>query len=172
MSGRKVHHTKLSYQTKSHTKVIPLDVVAAIREELNQMKRANLIKKSTSMYASPVVCVPKTDWSLQVCIEFWMNNQAIINDAYLMHQMEEQLEAMVGLTIFTTLNLTKWYHQLILYPGSKHITAFDTLDDLYQWKVLPQGMKMAGAVFQRVMDHIIRDLQPKCVSVYINDITV
>ena len=136
------------------------------------MKKANLIEESISPYASPVVCVPKADGSLRVCINFRMVNRDIINDAYPMHRMEEQLEAMAGSTVFTTLDLTKGYHQLILHPDSKHITAFATPDGLYQWKVLPQGMKTAGAVFQRVMDHIMGDLQPRCVSVYIDDITV
>ena len=87
-------------------------------------------------------------------------------------RIDKQLEAMAGCVVFTTLDLTKGYHQLILHPKSKPITAFSTPDGLFQWKVLPQGMKTAGAVFQRVMDHILGDLQPRCVSVYINDITV
>lgn len=33
-------------------------------------------------------------------------------------------------------------------------------------------MKTAGAVFQRVMDQILQGLQPCCVAVYIDDITV
>ena len=101
-----------------------------------------------------------------------MVNQDIVNDAYPMHRIEEQLEAMAGAKVFTTLDLTKGYHQLVLHPASKPITAFSTPEGLYQWKVLPLGMKTAGAVFQRVMDQIMGDLQPRCVSVYIDDITV
>lgn len=89
-----------------------------------------------------------------------------------MHQIDEQLEVMAGCGVFTTLDLTKGYHQLVLHLKSKPITAFSTPKGLFQWKVLPQGMKTAGAVFQRVMDHILGDLQPWCVSVYIDDIKV
>ena len=43
---------------------------------------------------------------------------------------------------------------------------------LYQWKVLPMGMKTSGAFFQRLMDSVLGDLQPKIAVVYIDDITI
>ena len=33
-------------------------------------------------------------------------------------------------------------------------------------------MKTSGAVFQRIMDDMLGDLQPKCAVTYINDITI
>ena len=50
--------------------------------------------------------------------------------------------------------------------------AFTTPMRLYQWKVLPMGMKTSGAVFQQLMDSVLGDLQPKIVVVYINDIII
>ena len=43
---------------------------------------------------------------------------------------------------------------------------------LYQWKVLPMGIKTSGAVFQRLMDSVLGDLQPKIAVVYIDNITI
>ena len=59
-----------------------------------------------------------------------------------------------------------------LHPESKEITAFTTPIGLFQWQVLPMGMKTLGAVFQRLMDQILGPLQPQCAVVYIDDITV
>lgn len=56
--------------------------------------------------------------------------------------------------------------------GSKEVTAFSTPDGLYQWKVLPLGMKTSGAVFQRLMHNVFRGLQPNIVVVYIDNVTV
>ena len=58
------------------------------------MKQADLIEESNSPYSSPVVCVHKPNGSLRVCINFRMVNLDIVNDAYPMHQIDEQLEAM------------------------------------------------------------------------------
>lgn len=79
---------------------------------------------------------------------------------------------MPGATVFNTLVLTKGYHQLVLHPKSKPITVFFSPKELFRWKVLPLGMKTAGAVFQRIMDKVVRYKQPHCVLVYIDDITV
>lgn len=71
-----------------------------------------------------MVCVLKPDGQPRLFINFRMVNRDIVNGAYLMHRIDEQLEAMAGSTVFTALDLTKGYHQLVLHPESKHITAF------------------------------------------------
>ena len=89
-----------------------------------------------------------------------------------MHWVEDQLEEMSGAVVFTTLDLTKGYHQMKSAEASKEITAFTSPQGLYQWKVLPMGMKTSGAVFQRLMDQMLGKLQPKCAVVHIDDITI
>lgn len=146
--------------------------IAAIREEVKKMLRADLIEESHSPYSAPMVCVPKPDGNIRVCIDFRMVNNDVVNDAYPMHRIEDQLDAMTGCQYFTTLDLTKGYHQLMISKESREVTAFSTPDGLFQWKVLPLGMKTSGAVFQRVMDQVFDGLQPKIVVVYIDDVTV
>lgn len=43
-----------------------------------------------------------------------------------MHRIDEQLKAMAGASVFSTLDLTKGYHQLVLHPESKLITVFSS----------------------------------------------
>ena len=61
--------------------------------------------------------------------------------------------------VFTTLDLTKGYHQMKLAETSKEITAFTSPQGLYQWKVLSMGIKTSGAVFQLLMDQMLGNLQ-------------
>ena len=68
-----------------------------------------------------------------------------------MHWVKDQLEAMFGALVFSTLDLTKGYHQMKLANESKEITDFTSPKGLFQWKVLTMGMKTSGAVFQRLM---------------------
>ena len=147
-------------------------MVQAINEELAKLEAAGFVEPSISPFASPTVCVQKKDKSLRVCIDFRMVNKDIINDAYPLHRIDDQLEAMAGARFFTTMDLTKGYHQMQLDPASKEFTAFTTPKGLYQWTVLPMGMKTSGAVFQRLMDNILGELQPKCAVVYIDDVTI
>ena len=73
---------------------------------------------------------------------------------YPFHWIKDQLQAMAGAKWFTTLDLTKGYHQMKLAEESKEITTFSMPRGLFKWKVLPMGMKTLGAVFQRLVDSI------------------
>ena len=64
-----------------------------------------------------------------------------------MHWVKDQLEAMSGALVFSTLDLTKGYHQMKLADESKEITAFTSPKGLFQWKVKLMVMKTSGAVF-------------------------
>ena len=79
---------------------------------------------------------------------------------------------MSGAVVFSTLDLNKGYHHMKLAEASKEITAFTSPQGLYQWKVLPMGMKTSGTVFQRLMDQLLGNLQPRCAVVYIDDIAI
>jgi hypothetical protein len=144
----------------------------AISKELEKMKEANFIEPSISPFAAPMVCVRKGDGSLRVTIDFFMINKNTIANAYPLHRIDDQIDTMRGSAWFTTLDLTKGYHQMNLDTSSWEYTAFTTPLGLYQWKVLPMGMKTSGAVFQRLMDSVLGDLQPKIAVVYIDDITI
>ena len=61
-----------------------------------------------------------------------MINKVIINDAYLMHHVDEQLESMINSKLFTMLDLTKGYHQMKLHKYSKETTAFSISKGLFQ----------------------------------------
>ena len=87
-------------------------------------------------------------------------------------ELKTKFEAMSGSLVFSMLDLTKGYHQMKLAEVSREITAFTTPGGLFQWKVLPMGMRTSGAVFQRLMDAMLGELQPRCAVVYINDITI
>ena len=111
------------------------------------MQLADLIKTSDSPYFALDVVVPKPHGALRVCIDSWRVNLDIVNYAYPMHWIEDQLNAMGGAKVFTTLDLTKVYHLLLLHPDSKPVTAFSAPYGLFKWKVLPLGMKTSGEVF-------------------------
>ena len=134
--------------------------------------KKRILEPSISPYSALTVCVKKPDGTLRVTIDFRMVNKKVINNAYPMHRVEDQLEAMSRSLVFSTLDLTKGYHQMKLAEGSREITAFTTPRGLFQWKVLPMRMKTSGAVFQRLMDAMLGELQPRCAVVYIDDINI
>ena len=82
------------------------------------MKEVDFIEPSISPFAAPMVCVQKGDGSLRVTIDFRMINKNIINDAYQLHRIDDQIDSMCGAACLTTLGLTKGYHQMSPDIGS------------------------------------------------------
>ncbi|GES80903.1 RNA-directed DNA polymerase homolog [Rhizophagus clarus] len=54
----------------------------------------------------------------------------------------------------------------------KEKTAFIYSQGLFEYNVMPFGLKTAPATFQRVMDEILKDYIGKFVTVYLDDIMI
>lgn len=78
-----------------------------------------------------MIIMLKPDGALYVCINFRQVNIFIINEAYSINQIIEQLENMAGSAVFKIMDLTKGYHQLLLHPDLNPVTVFLTPDGLY-----------------------------------------
>ena len=96
-------------------------VKQTIETELEKLERADFIKPLISPYLAPTVCIRKPNGSLRVTIDFRMVNKNVVNDAYPMHRVKDQLEAMRGASVFSTLDLTKGYHQMKLAENQKRL---------------------------------------------------
>ena len=82
------------------------------------------IQKSTSPWASSVVLVQKKDGSLRFCIDLRKLNNRMIKDVQSLPRIEDSLDCLDGVTIFTSLDLQSGYWQVELTEASWPLTAF------------------------------------------------
>nr|AHM92963.1 polyprotein [Banana streak CA virus] len=73
--------------------------------------------------------------------------------------------------IYSKFDLKSGFHQVAMDPESIPWTAFWAIDGLYEWLVMPFGLKNAPAIFQRKMDNCFRGTE-KFIAVYIDDILI
>ncbi|ADN88182.1 polyprotein [Pineapple bacilliform CO virus] len=73
--------------------------------------------------------------------------------------------------IYSKFDPKSGFHQVAMHPDSVPWTAFWAINGLYEWLVMPFGLKNAPAVFQRKMDHCFRGTED-FIAVYIDDILV
>jgi hypothetical protein len=114
--------------------------------------------------------VQKKDGEIRFCVDFRRLNANVVGDAYPMPFIPDFVDALGNAKVFSTLDLAKGYWQLPLPEKSKQLTAFSTVDGLYEFNVLPFGLCTASASFQRTMNHILGHLP--YVRVYMDHIIV
>ena len=62
------------------------------------------------------------------------------------------------------------YNQIPMHRPDEDKTTFITPGGIYCYKVMPFGLKNAGATYQRLMNKIFSELIGKTVEVYVDDI--
>ena len=129
------------------------------------------IEPSLASWSSPQMVVPKKvphDW--RTVIDYRYTNTQIQFDAYPLPRITEILQRQGKYKIWTVLDMKDGFHQIPLHPDSRDYTTMSTPLGLFRWTVLPMGMKNAPAIFQRVMDYILRDI-PNA-DPYIDDVII
>ena len=108
------------------------------------MLELGVIEKSVSPYS--------------FCIDFRKLNKVIELDAEPMPNMEEVINRMSGNKFFTRMDCSKGYWQVCLSDNCKHLTAFETLQGLFQFKTMPFGFVNSGATFCRLMRQVLANV--------------
>jgi hypothetical protein len=101
-------------------------------------------------------------------------NKKTVGISYSLPRIDDTLSRLHGMTWVTTLDLTGAFHLLpIQKEADRRKTAFATPSGLFQWKVLPMGLKNASAIFsQFIMDTVLGSLKHECVLPYLDDAAV
>lgn len=152
---------RLSYQER--------DVV---RDKINDLLKAGVIRESDSDFASPIVLVKKKSGDVRLCIDYRALNKITVKEVYPIPNIEEQLNKLSGKMYFTSLDCSQGFHQISVSNDSIHKTAFITPDGHYEYLKMPFGLVNAPSVFQRFINKIIGNLRHEQVLVYMDDLLI
>ena len=97
-------------------------------------------------------------------------NKVCTLDSYPIPRIDDLYANLAGGKMFTTLDLSNAYLQMPLSNESKPYTTINTHLGLFQYNRLCFGIASAPAIFQRVMDNLLKGL--KHVSGYLDDILI
>tara|TARA_B100000989_G_scaffold293217_1_gene270252 strand:- start:477 stop:1313 length:837 start_codon:yes stop_codon:yes gene_type:complete len=131
---------------------------------------AGIVRPSFSPWASPVILIKKKTGEYRLVVDYRRLNSVTVPDAYPLPRLDDTLEAMAGAQWFSSLDLASAYHQVPLDPEDQSKTAFVTKSGVFQFTVVPFGLRNAPGHFQRCIDTVLRDVSG--VSMYLDDIVI
>lgn len=143
-----------------------------LREEIKKLEQQGMIKKSMSPWAAPVVIVDKKGGDLRMCVDYRPLNKVTKPDAYPLPRIDDLLESFRTANWFSTLDLASGFWQVEMDPKDKEKTAFITDFGLYEFNVMPFGLRNAPGTFQRLMNYVLQEFLGKFVAVYLDDIII
>lgn len=136
-----------------------------IDTEIDNMLRDGRIEPTSSPWNSSIV-LAKKDRKYRFCIDFCKINEITEKNAYPLpqHILDQLREA----RFLSTIDLKNGYWQVPLYrPLTFAIPGREQL----QFKVMPFGLHAAPATFQKLLDRVGPDMEPRAFA-YLDDIVV
>ena len=155
-------------RTKAYN--IPHKLLGKVKDEIHAMEKAGYIEPSNSPYASPIVVVNKPDKSIRICGDFRKVNAHIQFDAEPMADQHDIFSRLSKSRYFSKMDLAKGFYQLKLDRESRAYTAIVTPLGLKQFTVVPFGLSISPAAFNRTIRRILQDVPQ--VEIFMDDILI
>jgi transposase InsO family protein len=158
---------------KQRHRRIPPSAFEEVRNHLQHLLATDIIRRSRSPWASPVVLVRKKDGKLRMCVDYRALNERTVKDSHALPRIEEILDALGGNKFFTVLDMKSGYHQVEVEEDHKARTAF-TVGPLgfYEFNRLPFGLANSPATYQRLMEESLGDLNLRICFIYLDDVII
>ncbi|XP_036342908.1 uncharacterized protein K02A2.6-like, partial [Rhagoletis pomonella] len=122
-------------------------------------------------WGTPLVPILKPNGDLRICGDYKVTiNKHLIDFHYPLPLIEDIFASLQGGQLFTKLDLSNAYSQLVLDEDSQRLCTWSTHIGCFKMKRLPFGVKPAAAIFQKTMENLLRNVP--FVVVYQDDITV
>ena len=142
-----------------------------VEKHVAEWLKLGVVQPARSKFNSPLFAVAKKNGGIRLVQDFRALNEQTFIDKYSMKDVTECIGEIgrSGSTLFTTIDLTAGFWQLLLQPKARPYTAFTVPGKgQFQWVTTPMGLLGAPSSFQRLMEKVVHGIQN--VLVYIDDL--
>ena len=145
----------------------------AIKEEVGKLLQAGAIREvEYPEWLANVVLVQKANCKWRICIDFTDVNKACPKDSFPLPCISLIVDATVGHELLSFMDAFSGYNQISMDPDDQEKTSFVTAQGTYCYRVMPFGLKNAGATYQRLVNRMFQKQIETTMEVYIDDILV
>ena len=142
-----------------------------VEDEIKWLLDRGFIEESTAEWSSPIVTVRKPNGKIRICVDFRKVNAVMTPVPFYMPRIEEVLEATGQAKVISKMDLSKGYYQVMVCPEDRDKTTFVCHKGKFRFTRMPFGVCNAPAVFQTLMDGVVRGLESFC-RVYMDDLVI
>jgi len=132
---------------------------AIIDKMVEDMIQKGLVEESNSPYSSPIILRPKPGGDWRLVHDYRYVNKLTVPDAFPMKKISEMLRLLGEAKFLSTIDLEKGFWQVPMRKKDKRLTAFQTRKGLFQYRVMPQGLRNSPATFQRLMNKVLKGME-------------
>lgn len=146
---------------------------AALKEEVDKLLTSGLIREAQyPTWVSNPVLVKKKSAKWRTCIDFTDLNKACPKDSFPLPRIDQLVDATAGHQLLSFMDTYSGYNQIPMNPEKEKHTSFMTDRGLYCYKMMPFGLKNAGATYQWLVNMMFGDMIGKIMEVYVDDMLV
>nr|XP_037282355.1 uncharacterized protein K02A2.6-like [Rhipicephalus microplus] len=151
---------------------VPYAIREPVEHELgNLQKESVLVPVTRSDWATPPVAVHKPDGTVRLCGDYKLTvNPCVKTDHYPLPAVEDLFTTLAGGKVFTVLDLSTAYQQIEVHPDSRPLLTINSHMGLFQYVRMPYGISSAPAVFQAIMNELLKGLPG--VVCYLDDVLI
>uniref|UniRef100_A0A674PMU1 Gypsy retrotransposon integrase-like protein 1 n=1 Tax=Takifugu rubripes TaxID=31033 RepID=A0A674PMU1_TAKRU len=144
----------------------------AMENYIGESLASGLIRPSSSPVGAGFFFVQKKDGTLRPCIDYRSLNEITIKNKYPLPLLDAAFAPLHRAQVFSKLDLRSAYHLVQIREGDEWKTAFNTPLGHFEYLVMPFGLTNAPAVFQALINDVLRDMLNKFIFVYLDDILI
>ena len=145
----------------------------AVAEEVRKLLEAGFIREVYYPdWLANVVMVKKNNRKWRMCVDFTDLNKACPKDSYPLPRIDTLVDSTARHELLSFMDAFSGYNQIKMKEEDQEKTSFVTSQGLFCYKVMPFGLKNAGATYQRLMNKMFTHQLGRNVQVYVDDMLV
>ena len=145
----------------------------AINEEVGKLLQAGAIREvEYPEWLANVVLVKKANGKWRLCIDFTDINKACPKDSFPLPRIDLIVDGTAGHELLSFMDAFSGYNLISMDPNDQEKTSFVTAQGTYRYRVMPFGLKNAGATYQRLVNRMFQKQIGTTMEVYIDDMLV
>jgi len=152
----------------------------ALNKQIDKYLKLNVIRESSSPWASPTFIVPKKTVDpvtgkkeYRLVIDYRELNKQTYVQNFPLPKIDQVMDKLGGSKVFTCLDLRSGYNHITMSKNAREASAFVCEKGHFEFNVLPFGIHAAPPYFQQMINTLLRKpIEQGYVQVYLDDILI